>query len=114
MSSKVGDAFSLEVAKKIDMQSAEDTHLTVTGGVLNMKSSGVAKLDGSEVRLGESTPAASPDGDEAAAAPNGAVPKTVKLPDPPARRPSDASNEGISAVQPTPDGITSDVLDDPE
>jgi hypothetical protein len=112
--SKVGSSYSLEVAENVDLQAGSNVHLTATGGQLNMKSSGVAKLDGSLVRLGEGAPSASPDGGEASGAPDGAKPSTVTLPAPPARRPSDASNQGISTVRPTPDSITGDQLDDIE
>jgi len=114
MTTAVGDAYSLGVVETADISVAKDTAITVTSGKLDMKSSGVAKLDGSEVRLGEDTTAAVVDTEEAAEAPEGAKAVTVTLSDPPARRPSDASNEGISAVQPTPDGITSDTIDDSE
>jgi hypothetical protein len=114
MTTAVGDAYSLGVVETADISVAKDTAITVSGGTLDMKSSGVAKLDGSEVRLGETTDAAVVDTEEAAEAPEGAKAVTVTLSDPPARRPSDASNEGISAVQPTPDGITSDTIDDSE
>lgn len=113
MTAKVGNKFSLDVADTTDIKSAAATKIGITG-TLDVGASDVVKIDGSFVRLAEGATAPTTDEDEAAAAPDGASPKTVELPDPPARRPADASNEGISAVQPTPDAITSDVLDDPE
>lgn len=113
MTAKVGDALSFEVAKTTDIKSGEAMKVGVTGQ-LDIGASGTVYMDGSFVRLAEGATAPAPDGDEAASAPDGAIPKTVTLSDPPARRPADASNEGLSSVQPTPDSITSDVLDDSE
>ena len=113
MTSKVGNKFSLDVADTTDINSAAAMKIGITG-TLDVGASDVVKIDGSFVRLAEGATAPSPDENEAASAPDGAKPVTVELPDPPSRRPSDASNEGISAVQPTPDDLSSDVLDDSE
>lgn len=115
----VTDLYSLNVGAKYDVNVTTAIKMTANT-TMDLKAIGVAKLDGSQVRLGETTTSASTtevltvDEEEAAEAPQGAIPFTVELTDPPARRPSDASEQGISAVQPTPDGITSDTIDDLE
>lgn len=67
-------------------------------GKIDMIATGVAYLDGSEVRLGEN------DGAEATAKPENA--KMPKLKTPEARRPSENSGDGVSMIQPTPNSLS--------
>lgn len=99
---------------EVRLQSAGTMHIKTGGnadfyidGTWSMQSSGVAYLEGSEVRLGEGS--ASP---EQAQQPENAQMPELKTPE--ARRPSVDGETGIAMVQPQPQAISDRIQDDSE